>query len=137
AVFACQLEVGDSAHYVDPHVDSAPHQVLAAFERQDPLLRKRDQLEGHLVANLLPKLEESSNSAQLRVANVDVTAHELDAVGKLPPQHGADAALHIVNAQLFDTLGPDGDALEQGAGLVVSRLADGEHGVEGGGGGRT
>src|SRR5229473_1244744 len=62
--------------------------------------------------------------------DIDVAAHELDPVGELPPEHGTDAALDIVDGQVLDPLGPDGDALEQRPGLVVPRLADGEHGIE-------
>ena len=130
AVLARELEVRDGAHHVDAHVDRAPHQILASVERHDALLRKRDELQLHLVADLLTQLDERANRAQLRVADVHVAAHELDAVGQLPAQHGADAALDVVDAQQVDALGPDGDALEQGAGQVVARLADGEHGVE-------
>ena len=130
AVLARQLEVRDRAHHVDAHVDRAAHQLLAAVERHDALLRKGDQLQLHLVADLLAQLEQRAHRAQLGVADVDVAAHELDAVGQLPAQHGADAALDVVDGQRLDPLGPDGDALEQRAGLVVARLADGEHGVE-------
>ena len=130
AVFACQLVMRYRADHVDAHVDCPLHQVLAAVERHDPLLRERDQLHRHLVADLLAQLHQGANGAQLRIADVNVAAHELDPVGELPPEHRAHAALDVVDGQLLDALGPDRDALKERAGLVLAGLADREHRIE-------
>ena len=100
---------------VDSEVDRLPHQVLAALERHDPLLRKRDQLQVDLVADLLAQLDKGAYRAQLGVAHVDMAAHELDAIGQLPAQHGPNPLLHVLDGQLLDPVRPDRDALEQGA----------------------
>ena len=54
----------------------------------------------------------------------------LDAVGQLPPQHLANAGLHIVDRQVLDPLAPHRDALEQRARHVGPWLPDRQHGVE-------
>src|SRR5260370_1191268 len=59
-----------------------------------------------------------------------VAAQVLGAVGELAAEQGGDAPLDVVDGQRFDTLGPDGDAVEQGAGLVLPRLANGEDGIQ-------
>jgi len=130
AIFARQLEVRDRAHDIDAEVDGPTHQVLAPVEGHDPLLGKRNQLEADLVAYLLAQLDQGAHGLQLRIAHVDVRTDELDAVGELPAEHGAHPLLDVVDGQALDPVGPDRDALEQRAGLVVSRLADGQHRVE-------
>src|ERR1700694_4708256 len=82
---------------VDPHVDGAAHQVLAVVERHDALLREGDQLDRHLVADLLAELDERPHRLELGVADVDVAAHELDAVGELPAQDRPDPLLPVVD----------------------------------------
>src|SRR3954463_16127788 len=52
------------------------------------------------------------------------------AVGKLPAQHGPDPLLDVLDGQGLDPLAPDLDPLEQRATPVITRLADGEYGVE-------
>ena len=81
-------------------------------------------------ADLVAQVDERAERAKLGVADVDVAADVLDAAGQLPAQDLPDAALHVLVGQLADALGPDGDALEQRAGLVRPGLADGEHGVQ-------
>ena len=130
AVFARELEVGNGADHIDAHFDRLAHQLLAALEREDPLLGKGHELQGHLVADLLAQLQQGAHRPQLGVAHVDMAAHELHAVGELPAQHGAHTALDVVDAERLDALRPDGDALEKGARLVVPRLAHREHRVE-------
>ncbi len=54
----------------------------------------------------------------------------LDAVRQLPAEHRPSPALYVLDSHRPHSVGPDGDALEKGAGGVEARLADGEHGVE-------
>ena len=115
AVLTRQLEVRNGADDVDAHVDGLAHQLLAAVERHDALLRKRDQLQRDLVADLLAQLGQRPDRPQLRIAHVDVAAHELDAVGELPPQHCPDPLLDVVDGQLLHAVRPDRDALEKRA----------------------
>jgi len=49
---------------------------------------------------------------------------------ELPAEHGPDAALHVLDAEALHTLGPDRDAFEQRARLVVTGFADREHRVQ-------
>src|SRR6266478_4944306 len=42
----------------DDHVDCLAHQVFAALEREDALLGKGHQLQGHLVTDLLAQLQQ-------------------------------------------------------------------------------
>ena len=106
AILARQLVMRDGADHVHPQVDRSAHQVLPAVKGHDPLLGKRHQLQRHLVADLLAQLDEGAHGFQLRVTDVDVAAHELDAVGQLPAEHGTDALLdildHVLNAGVVD-----------------------------------
>ena len=120
----------DRADDVDAHVDGALHQLLAPVEGHDPLLGKGHQLECHLIADLLAQLEQGSHRAQLWIADVDVAAHELDPIRQLPAENGAHPPFHVVDGELLDAVGPDGDALEERPALVLARLAHGQHGVE-------
>ena len=115
AVLTRELEMRYGADDVDAEVDRLSHQVLAAVERHDSLLRKGDQLQGDLVADLFAQLGERAHGSKLRIADVDVAAHELDAVGELPAKHRADPLLHVLDGELLDPVRPDRDALEKGA----------------------
>ena len=130
AVLARQLEMRDGANHVHAEIDGLAHEVLAVLERHDPLLGKRDQLQGHLVPDLLAQLGESADRLELGIADVDVAPHELHPVGELPPQHRADSLLDVFYRQALDAFGPDRDSLEQRSCLVVARLAHREHRVE-------
>src|SRR5690349_4024743 len=96
---------------VDPEVDGPPHQVLSPVERQNSLLRKGDELERHLVADLLAELDQGAHRAKLRVADVDVAPHELHAVGELPPKDRPNPLLDVLYSQRLNAIGPDGYAL--------------------------
>jgi len=81
-------------------------------------------------AYLLAQVDQRAQRPQLRVAHVDVAADMLDAAGELPAQDLPDPGLHVLVGQVSDPLGPHRDALEQRAGHVRPRLADGEDRVE-------
>ena len=89
----------DRPDHVDAEADRPPHQLLAAFEGVDALLREGDQLEAHLLAQLGPGLEETADRGQLGVADVDVAAHVLDAVGELPAEHRQRPPLDVLDRQ--------------------------------------
>src|SRR5207245_5226943 len=89
AVLTRELEMRDGADDVDAEVDRLPHQVLAAVERHDSLLGKGDELQGDLVADLLAQLGERTPGPKLRIADVDVAAHDLHAVGTLTARRRA------------------------------------------------
>ena len=115
AVLAGQLVVRDAADDVGTQLDGLAHQLPAAVEAQDALLRECDELQVDQAADLLAQVDQRAQRAQLRIAHVDMTADMLDAAGELPAQDLTDPRLHVVVGQVGDPLGPDGDALEQGA----------------------
>ena len=120
----------DAADDVGAQLDGLAHQLLAAVEAEDALLRERDELEVDQAAHLLAQVDQRAQRGQLGVADVDMAAHVLDAAGELPAQHLPDPGLHVLVGEVLDPLGPDRDALEQRAGHVRARLADGQHRVE-------
>ena len=113
-----------------PSSPALAHQLAAAVEPDDALLRKRDQLQVDLPARLLAQLDQRPQRDEIGVAHVDVRPHVLHAIRQLPAQHFADPLLHVVHRQVFDPLAPHRDALEQRARPIGPRLPDGQHRVE-------
>ena len=79
--------------------------------------------------DLVAELDEGPERDQVRVADVDVRADQAGPLGDLPEDRLAGAVLDVLVGQRRLALGPGQDALDQRAGLVVARLADGEDGV--------
>ncbi len=125
AVLAGQLVVRDPADDVGAQLNGLAHQLPAAVEAQDALLREGDELQVDQAAYLLAQLDEGPQRAQLRIAHIDVAADMLDAAGQLPAQDLPDPRLHVLAGQAGHPLGPHRDALEQRAGHVRPRLTDG------------
>ena len=120
----------DATDDVAPEAHRLAHEGLAVGEREDAVLRERDEPEVDDVGQLLAKLEERSEGNEVRIADVDVRADEPGALADLPEDRLARAVLHVLVGERALALGPREDALDERAGLVVTRLADGEHSVE-------
>ena len=86
AVFPGQLVVRDRADDVRAEVDRFAHQLLAAVESEDALLRKRDELDVDQPPDLFPQVDERSQRPQLGIADVDVAPDVLHPAGELPPE---------------------------------------------------
>src|SRR5438874_3547478 len=120
----------DPANDVGAQLHRLPHQALPVGKGLNALLGKGHQLEGDLIRKFELQFHKRPKGSQLRIADVDVTADEQDAVRDLPAQHLRYATLHVVDRQVFDSLAPDRNPFEKGTTEVLARLAHGEHGVE-------
>ncbi len=76
----------DPADHVGADLDGRAHQLLAAVETEDALLRERDKLQVDHAADLFAQVREGSQRRELRIADVDVAANVLNAAGQLPAQ---------------------------------------------------
>jgi hypothetical protein len=129
-VLAGPFVVGDAADHVAAEAHRLAHELLAVRERQDPVLREGDQLELDDVAQLVAELDERSQRDKPRVADVDVRADQPGALGDLPQDRLARAALDVLVGQRRLALRPRLDALDQRARLVVAGLADGQDRIQ-------
>ena len=100
AVLAGQLVVRDPADHVRAELDGLAHQLPAAVEAEDPLLRERDELQVDHAAHLLAQVDQRPQRPQLRVAHVDVAADVLHAAGELPAQDLPYPRLHVLVGQV-------------------------------------
>ena len=131
AVLAGQLVVRDAADHVGAELDGLAHQLPAAVEAEDALLRERDQLQVDQAARppragrparAAPRSSGSQTSTWLRTCWTPQASCQRSTC--------RTRACTSSTVRSCDPLGPDRDALEQRAGHVRPRLADGEHRVE-------
>ena len=84
AVLARPFVVGDAADHVAAEAHRLAHQLLAVWERQDAVLRERDQAQVHDVAHLVAQLEQRAEGRQDGIADVHVGTDEAGPLRDLP-----------------------------------------------------
>ncbi|MNL23596.1 hypothetical protein D3C87_1449910 [compost metagenome] len=120
----------NAADHVGAHVNRFLHQVPAVAVGLDAFLGERDDLHVHQVTAFLAHFEHGLQCGQLRVGNVDVGAHMLDAVGGEAFNGFFGPGLGVFQGDGRLALAPAFDALEQRAAHVPARFAGGQGRVE-------
>ncbi|MNO90852.1 hypothetical protein D3C76_823830 [compost metagenome] len=130
ALVAGVLEMRNAAHHIGTHADGFFHQLAAIAVRLDALLGECDDLHVDQMPAFFAHLEHGLERRELRVGDVDVGAHVLDAVGGKGLEGFPGAHLGVFFGDGDLALAPAFDAFEQRAAHVPARLASGEGGVE-------
>ena len=130
ALIAGVFEMRNAADHVSAHADRFFHQLATVAERLDAFLRERDDLQVNQMTAFLAHFEHGFERGELRVGDVNVGAHVLNAVGSQRLNGLLGAGLGVFFGDGDFALAPAFDALEQRTAHVPARLAGGEGGVE-------
>ncbi|MNF84315.1 hypothetical protein D3C84_666690 [compost metagenome] len=130
ALIAGVFEMRNATYHVGAHADRFFHQFATIAVGLDAFLRECDDLQVDQVPAFLAYFEHRLERGQLRVGDVDVGAHMLDAVGGEGLDGFLGAGLGVFLGDRHLALAPAFDAFEQRAAHVPARFACGERGVE-------
>ena len=125
-----KLKVGNGACGVRSHLQGLLQKLLSLGVAQDAVLGESHDLNVHVVPDFLPQLQDGLQGGELRVVDIHVGTHILDAVGRLHPDSLVDPLLHLLLGEEGLVLLPALNAFKQGSGEVPAGTARGQAGVQ-------
>lgn len=122
-IFTGELKVRDRPDDIRPQLQGLFQQRLAVGVREDPLLRKSDNLQLDPWRHLLFDLQHRLQRRQRRIGDIDMGTDKLHAIGDLPLEGFPRPGFNVFMAEQRFPLRPALNPLKQSAGLVPVWLA--------------